>query len=184
MDNDEATGSVKFSYSLGLKPWQGDPTEYYVPLQGTIIVARNDEEDEDALTAAGQIELTIIKAAEVTNEQMMLPAVFDDCGLDAVFSALYDDSGLRSDLEIDLIPGDIVFIQSIQLAPKYMRTRLFFQAVETTIAAFASMGLVVATKNTLDRGNQEWTQMGFELIPGTDFVYRDNYSIHPNRKAR
>jgi hypothetical protein len=183
MQHDEIPGSVKFSFAIGLKPWQNEPEAYSLPIDGTIMVCREDQKDPDALTAAGHIELTVIKVAEVTNEKMMLSDVFGDCGLDAVYSVLFDQTGLREDLEIDFIPGDIVYIRSVKLAPKYLRTRLFFQAVEATIAAFASMGLVVAIKDTLDRGKREWTQMGFELIPGTDFVYRDNYSIHPNLKA-
>ena len=45
------------------------------------MVSGEDRSDPDALAAAGQIELTVIKLAEVTNDKMMLSDVFDDCGL-------------------------------------------------------------------------------------------------------
>jgi len=172
---------MSFSCSLGLRPWGNDPSDYSVEVQGTIMLSADDEDDPDALVDAGKIELTIIKVAEVAEDPTMMMYVFDDCALNELYAALYNEAGLRKDLETNAVPGDIVFIESIQLDPKYLRTSLFVQAVETTIAAFASMGLVAASKGTLDRGNQEWDQMGFVLIPGTDFVFRDNQSFESNR---
>ena len=183
MHHDEVPGLVRISYDISLKPWQNDPDEYSVPATAFIMAYTNGQNGPDETVPAGRIELTVIKLAEVTNDKMMLSDVFDACGLSVLFSCLFDDTGLRTDLEIDFIPGDIVFIRSITLEPKYLRTRLFFQAVETTLAAIAAIGLVAAIKDTLDLGKREWTQMGFELIPGTDFIYRDNYSVHPDRKA-
>jgi hypothetical protein len=183
MHHDEIPGLVRISYDIALKPWQNDPDEYSLPVTASIMAYVNGHADPDKTVAAGHIELTVIKLAEVTNDKMMLSDVLDACGLAILFSCLFDEAGLRTDLEIDFIPGDIVFIRSIKLAPEYLRTRLFFQAVETTLAAVATIGLVLAIKDTLDLGKREWTQMGFELIPGTDFIYRDNYSVHPDRKA-
>jgi hypothetical protein len=183
MHHDEIPGLVTISYDIALKPWQNDPDEYSVRVMASIMAYVNGRNDPDETVAAGHIELTVIKLAEVTNDKMMLSDVFDACGLPVLFSSLFDDTGLRTDLEIDFIPGDVVFIRSVKLAPKYLRTRLFFQAVETTLAAIATIGLVAAIKDTLDLGKREWTQLGFELIPGTDFIYRDNYSVHPDRKA-
>ena len=183
MHHDEVPGLVRISYDISLKPWQNAPDEYSVPATALIMAYTNGHNDPDETVPAGHIDLTVIKLAEVTNDKMMLSDVFGACGLSVLFSCLFDDAGLRTDLEVNFIPGDIVFIRSVILEPEYVRTRMFLQAVEATLAAMAAIGLVAAIKNTLDLGKREWTQMGFELIPGTDFIYRDNYSVHPDMKA-
>ncbi len=59
---------------------------------------------------------------------------------------------------------------------------MLLQILETTIATFATQGLIVARMNTLNVGDNEWTACGFEDVPGTAIVFRDNVRLLPDRK--
>jgi hypothetical protein len=104
--------------------------------------------------------------------------------LEEVQAALLEENDtFRLDLKIDAPLGDILFIDSIQLNPKYARTTLAWRSLEAAFATFASVGVVVAYAATLDQCPGEWSACGFERVSGTEIVYRDNYGIHPDRKA-
>lgn len=184
MNDNEVTGSVRFSFSVGLKPWNDEPTEYFLPVEGEIIACLNVPGDPDATEVAGRIELKVIKFAEAFNDHVDLSDVFHEASLGSVYLALFNQKGsFKKKLDISLLPGEVIFIDAITLEPKYQPTRLLLQAVESVIPALSSMGLVVACRETLDRGNKEWKRLGFDRVPRTDFIYRDDFNINPTRKA-
>jgi hypothetical protein len=184
MNSDEVIGSVRLSFAVGLKPWNADPTAYLFPAKGDIIVSRDDPSDPDAIEIAGQIEIKVIMFSEAFNDHIDLADVFHEANLDEVHSAFFNRKGdFKKRLDIALLPGAIIFINAITLESKYRRTRLLLQSVESLIPALSSMGLVVARRATLDRGNTEWKQLAFDPVPGTDFVYREDFEIDPRRKA-
>lgn len=185
MNQVEVIGSVKFSMSCGLKPWQKDPDEYWQSVEGKVIASVDKEEDPDAIETAGDLQLVVIKMAEAVNDHVSLHQVFDahSIDLEELYHALFDeDEGFKKDLQIECGPSDILYVDSVKLRPKYKSSLLFFQALESAIAMFASQGLIVAHMSTLNLGDNEWTRCGFEVVPGTAIVFRDNVRLDPRRK--
>jgi hypothetical protein len=182
-DNEEIIGYVRYPLSCPLKPWNQDPDDYYLPIEATIIASI----DEDVEETAGELHLVVIKMAEAINDHVKLYDVFDACSadLEELYHALFNAEGAaKEELRIECAPAcDILYIDSVKLVPKYASTRLFFQALEAAIATLASQGLTVAYMRTLDLGGNEWTRCGFEVVPGTDIVFRDNVRIRTDRKA-
>jgi hypothetical protein len=180
----ELIGNVRFSIAVGLKPWNQNPEEYYLSIVGNIIVCIDDGQDPEAEEQAGEIQLTLIKIAEAINNQANLAFIFDSMDLEEVQAALMEENDtFRLDLKIDAPRGDILFIDSIKLDRKYARATLSWRALEAAFATFASVGVVAAYAPTLDQCPGEWSEYGFERAPGTEIVYRDNYGVHPDRKA-
>lgn len=180
MNDDEVIGSIRVSFSVGLKPWNDDPTEYLLAAKGEIVAALDAPGTTEI---AGQIEATIIKFSEAINDRMDLGDIFHEASLGDVHSALFRKKGdFKRKLNIGLLPGEIIFIETISLEPKYQPTHILLQSVEAIIPALSSMGLVVARQATLDRGKDEWKTLAFDPIPGTDFVYRDDINVNPRRK--
>jgi hypothetical protein len=184
MNNDEVIGSVRLSFSVGLKPWNDEPIEYFFPVEGTIIGCLDVPGDSDATEVAGRIAAKVIKFHEAFNDHMDMADIFNKAELGLVHSALFNKKGdFKKKLDIALLPGEIIFIDAITLEPKYQATRLLLQTVETIMPALSPMGLVIARRETLDRGRKEWKQLAFDPVPGTDFVYRDDFHVNPRHKA-
>ena len=184
MNNDEVIGSVRFSFSVGLKPWNEEPIEYFFPVEGTIVSNINVAGDSAATEDAGQIAIKVIKFHEAFNDHMDMADIFHKADLGVVHSSLFNKKwDFKKKLEIALLPGEIIFIDAITLEPKYQPTRLLLQTVETIIPALSSMVLVVARRETLDLGRKGWKQLAFDPVPGTDFVYRDDFHVNPRQKA-
>lgn len=184
MNNDEVIGSVRLSFSVGLKPWNGEPSKYFIPAKGEIIAFLDVPDDTDSIEIAGRIEVIVIKFTEAFNDGMDMGDIFHEAGLGAVHASLFNRKGdFKKKLDTGLLPADIVFIDVVTLELKYQPTRLLLQCVESLIPALSSMGLFVAHRATLDGGKKEWKQLAFDPVPGTDLVYRNDFDIDPRRKA-
>lgn len=183
MSDDEVIGTVRLAFAIGLKPWD-DPTAYSFPVRGEIVACLDVPDDPHAVETAGRIGLTVIKFTEAYNDDVELADVFYEAGLPDVYSTFFDkEEDFKKPLDNRILPGDIVFIESVTLEPKFSRTRLLVQTVESIIPSFSSLSLTIARKTTLDHGQREWLQLGFELTEGSEFVYRDNVELDPRRKA-
>jgi hypothetical protein len=185
MNTAEAIGAITFSLSCGLKPWGEDPEEYWLPVTGKIVVSAGDDADPDAEATAGDLRLVVVKMGEVINDHVSLQQVFDAHSQELldIYDAVFDGDGhAKEELRIECVPCDILFVESVNLKPKFRSPTLLLQILETTIATFATQGLVLARMNTLNMGDNEWTTCGFEDVPGTTVVFRDNVRIHPDRK--
>ena len=182
--NSELIGDVRYSFTAGLRPWDGDPEQYYFTIVGNIFVFVGDNEHPDEEAQAGEIHLTVIKAAEAINDHARLDFIFDALDMELIHEALFeDDDTIKVELKIDAPLGDVLIINSIELDPQYARTPVFWQVAETAIATFASVGLVAAYDDTLRSGGRQWSECGFRPAPETRIVYRDNFGIRPDHKA-
>lgn len=180
MNENEVTGIIQFSFATSLKPWGGDPTRYWFPATGEIIA---DLDESDTTEVAGRMELKIIRFSEAFNDHVDLSDVFYEAGLGSVYMAMFNARGdIKKQLDIDLLPGEVIFINAIHLEEKYRPTTLLLKAVEAMIGSLASMGLIVACRDTLDLNNKEWKQLGFDRVPRTSFIYRDDFGLNPRRK--
>ena len=182
MNNDEVIGSVRLSFAIGLKPWNNEASAYFFPAKGDIIACLDGPGDPTALEIVGRIELIVIKFTEAYNDHVDLADVFHAGGFDEIHSAFFKKSGdFMEPLEDTMLPGEIIIIESLKLEPKFSHTRLLIQAVETIIPSFSSNSLVIARQATLDRGNKEWHELGFDPVQGTNLIYRHNSESDPRR---
>lgn len=185
MDISERVGAINFSLEPGLKPWEGDPDEYYVPVFGKIVVCTGDDANPDREATVGDLQLVVVKMCEAVNDRVILQQVCDAHSeeLLEIYSAIFDAEGdAKEELRLECLPCDIVYLESVSLKPKYRSSALLLRVLETTIATFASQGLVVAHMNTLNQKHNEWSTCGFEVVPGTSIVFRDNVRLLPGRK--
>lgn len=58
------------------------------------------------------------------------------------------------------------------LKAEYEASPLYFQAVETAIATFASRGLVVAYRAVFNDDAKRWRKLGFKEIPRSELLVR------------
>ena len=182
MNSDEVIGSVRLSFAIGLKPWKNEASAYFFPARGEIVARLDVPGDPTALEIVGRIELTVVKFTEAYNDHVDLADVFHAAGFDEVHSAFFKKNGdFKEPLEDTILPGEIIIIESLKLEPKFRQTSLLVQAVETTIPSFSSNSFVISRQATLDRGNKEWHELGFDLVQGTNLVYRHNSEIDPRR---
>ncbi len=154
MAYDEVFGRVDFSVSTGLVPW-GDPSEYVHTVSGKIIAySETDEEIE-----AGEIVLRVVSVTEATNtgEDLFDVCDADSAVLEGIYAALFEAQGeLREELDIEPGCGNLIFLEKVEVDPKFRQTSLMVQAIETALAMFASEGLVVAVEDGLELTKEEW----------------------------
>ena len=165
-----------------MKPWNKEPKAYFFPARGEIIACGGVPSDSSALEIAGRFDLTVIKFTEAFNDHVDVGDVFHEADFDDIHSAVFKkDGNFKEPLEDTMLPGEIIIIESLKLEPKFRQTRLLIQTVETIIPSFSSNSLVIARQATLDRGNKEWHELGFDPVQGTNLVFRHNSEIDPRR---
>jgi len=102
--------------------------------------------------------------------------------LEAAYAALFDDNDqFREELEIEAW-HNLLFIALVDINDKFAHTNLRAQAIESAIAVYGSTSLIVANQDSLNLSVDEWLQLGFKKIAGTEFVYRDNCQRNPYRQ--
>ncbi len=165
-------GVVEFSFSSQLKPWDADSSEYLLEVTGRV-EAVLDTEDFYDLQSAGELKLLIVKLAEARKEHMPLGTICDSdfSDLEEVWATLFHDQ-FKEELGLQSPNGDLVYFEEITLLPEYENSPLFFQAIETAIATFASRGLAVAYRSLFNDDAKRWRKLGFKEIPRSELLVR------------
>lgn len=162
----EAIGHVQFSFSSSLRPWDGDPEQYWIEVTGRIMALPEDAPDDAEAEPAGTMEMLLVRVAEARDDEVSLFAVFDsyDDALHRIYSALFNrDEEIRSSLGMDPIVHELLVVRSLCLKPRWQRTSLAAQAVQTASSTLVTTGLVVANAD-LDLPLDDWLNLGFVKI--------------------
>lgn len=129
----EAIGHVKFSFSSSLRPWGGDPEQYWLEVAGRIMALPDEADEADEAELAGTMETLLVRVAEAREDEVSLYAVFDsyDEALLDVYRALFNkNEDLRSSLGMEPFDHEILVIRSLQLESRWQDTSLGTQAVQ------------------------------------------------------
>ena len=114
----EANGHVDFSFSSSLRPWDGDPEQYWIEVTGRIMALPDDAPDDAEAEPAGTMEILLVRVAEARDDAVSLFAVFDSYNEDPhqIYRALFDkNEEIRSSLGMDPFVHEFLFIRSLQL---------------------------------------------------------------------
>jgi len=173
MSDQEFYGTVHFSVSAGVVPWD-DPSEYVHTVTGTALDRNEDE--------VGTITLKLVSTTEAVNQGVRFLDVCDadSAILEAIYSTLFDTKGETKD-ELDIEPGwnNLLFVDTVEIKAGFEKTSLQVQLIDTSIAVFCSEGLVVAVEDSLDLTIEDWRRLGFRRIVGSSFVFRDQLKLNP-----
>ncbi|HUT58349.1 MAG TPA: hypothetical protein VNA25_10920 [Phycisphaerae bacterium] len=177
MAKDEFEGTVEFAVTTGTVPW-GDPGEYVHSIAGKALAFA----DSDAAEEAGRITLRLVSVTEAVNRDEDLHVVCDadSAILEAAYCALFDEKGDTKE-GLDIEPGwdNLLYVESVEAEPEYQDTTLAVRLIETAIAIFCSDGLVIAVEEAFDLTIEEWRQLGFKRIAGSEFIFRDQLRVNP-----
>jgi hypothetical protein len=166
-------GSVVFSFDARLCPWKADPEKYVIEITGEIMTwAKGDEPDEKA----GQIKIAVIKLSEARSNGVKLYYVLDSYDIEEVYPHLFKKDGVfLPDLPLEAPYSDLLLIEDVQLEPRFEKTDLRNQAIETAIASFASAGIVLVKKNVLGLEEIAALELGYWDLLFEDYFLRDNF---------
>jgi len=162
----EAIGHVEFSFSSSLRPWGGDPEQYWLEVTGRIMALPDEADDADEAEPAGTMEMLLVRVAEAREDEVSLYAVFDsyDEALLEVYRALFNkNEDLRPSLGMEPFDHEVLATRSLQLAPRWRGTGLGAQAVQTAASTLVTMGLIVASAD-LGLSIDDWLNLGFFKI--------------------
>jgi hypothetical protein len=165
-------GGVQFSVYSSLKPWDYDVEEFLLTVTGKIEAI--PDRDEGGAVPAGELKLLIVKMAEAIKADVPISGVCDchSADLEEVWSTLFEDNQFKEEFDLQSPNGDLLYLDDISLMPEYESTPLYYQAIETAIATFASRGLVVAYKAVFKNDAKHWRKLGFKEIPRSELLVR------------
>lgn len=173
-------GSVNFSTSAGLVRY--DPDDWAMEVEGRIVGAiERDEQIVAEDESVGELAAVLVMTTQAMNDQINLADVCDahsDSLLEA-YAAVFNKKEIpKKELKIEPAWDGFLFVQSITVKAEYRQSGVVAQAIETTIRCYCPGGIVVAHSD-LDLTIDEWRQLGFMKISGSDFRFRDNTCLNP-----
>jgi len=138
----------------------------------------------------GHVEVWKILATQACNDGVALFDVFDAHSdfLVAAYGAVFtDDEEPRPELGVEPGYNDILVLSDYTIRADYRPTRLLAEAFEVVIRVLDSSSIVIAAVASSDDAlfeglelrPEEWQQLGFLRIVGTQFAIRDNCSKNP-----
>lgn len=181
MKTEPVIGFIEFKVGNVLKPWDIDPEEYYIVVEGKITVLV-DEDD----VPAGKMELVLIKLAEAQHARVDAHQVFDahSQALADAYSALFDTRGqFRKRHGIEHRIEDLLYIDDIRIHADFDRRPLMAQSVETAISLLAPTGVAFAYIGDLNKYGVRWQQHGFKSAGKSEIILRDNWDVDPKTLA-
>jgi len=162
----EAIGHVKFSFSSSLRPWDGDPEQYWIEVTGRIMALPDEAPDDAEAEPAGTMEMLLVRVAEARDDEVSLFAVFDsyDEALHRIYCALFNrDEEIRSSLGMDPFVHEVLVVRSLRLKPRWRGSSRGAQAIQTAASTLVTMGLEVANAD-LGLSIDDWLNLGFVKI--------------------
>ena len=175
--------AVDFQLSVLATPWH-DPEFYVQEITGTLKAITSDTEEP-----LGTIQLLLAHATQALNNRIHLADVCDAHSdyMVSVYNALFDETGeTKPELDIEPAWNDILVLLEFDVPDEFRSTGCVVRAFETAITTFASADLIVAAMegklhdfDGLDLTVDEWRQLGFKRIAGSQFAFRETCRINP-----
>ena len=173
MKTKQLGGTVVFTLGARLCPWKIDPEKYVIEITGDIMVWATDEGPE---RKAGTIKLAVIKLSEARCHGVKLYHVLDSYDIEEIYPHLFEKDGVfLPDLPLEAPYSDLLLIEDVQLDPRFEKTDLRKQTIETAIASFASAGIVLVKKDVLRLEEIAADELGYWDLLFEDYLLRDNF---------
>lgn len=168
-------GSIEFRFRVPLVPWSGNPENYFAEVEGDITISA-DSDDDAPDEKVGAIKLVIVKLAQALQNGVSLAFILDCESIESLYRKLFERDGeFRSTLGIQAPYGDLLVIEDVELDPRLDDAAFCDQVIETAIATFASVGVVVLPKRLVPGQNLQ--DRGYVGLRGSDYAVRDNYRM-------
>lgn len=155
---------------------------------GTVIGAISDNEE----TEFGTITLLKVSACEAANRHFSLLEICDSHSdfLVSAFTAILDANEETKD-ELEIEPGwcDLLVLWEFDVKPEYRKNSIVVKAFEAAMNFLGPRDLVVAAMEGehyigLELTIEEWRELGFKKVAGTQFVFRDSACLNPYTHPR
>lgn len=179
--------SVRFVANDVAANW--DYEEAFVnEIVGTITGMVSDNEQREF----GTITLMKVSACEAMNRRFSLLEICDAHSefLLSAASAVFDDNGATKE-ELEIEPGwcDLLILWEFDVEPEFRRNSIVVKAFEAAMNFLGPRDLVVAAMDGehyigLELTIDEWRELGFMKIAGTQFVFRDSAYLNPYTNPR
>lgn len=172
MRPEEIGGSIEFRFGVPLVPWRDNPENYITEVEGDIAISA-DSDDGEPDEKVGTIKLFVVKLAQALRNGVELTFILDCRAIESLYRKLFEhDGAFRAALGITAPYGDLLVIEEIELDPRFDDAVFRDQVIETAIATFASVGVVVLPKRLIPAQNLQ--DRGYVDLRGTDYAVRDN----------
>lgn len=169
-------GSITFRTRVPLSPWDRDSEFYASKAKGRISVLSKDCTQS---IRVGTIRAQVVKLAEALHDNAELCWVLDAFGLEEIYEPLFDGDGrFVPDLNIEAEYGDLLVIENITIDRHFDDAVFRQQIIETAIATFASVAVVLIKKKLLGLGAKNRFLKGYQPLEGTSYLVRDNRKRH------
>lgn len=174
MKPEEIGGSIEFRFQVPLVPWSGNPENYIAEVEGDITISADSDDAPDE--KVGAIKLVVVKLAQALQNGVSLAFILDCESIESLYRKLFERDGeFRPTLGIMAPYGDLLVIEDVQLDPRLDDAAFCNQVIETAVATFASVGVVVLPKRLVPGQNlQDRDYVG---LRGSDYAVRDNYRM-------
>ena len=137
----------------------------------------DDLEESDEI--AGRMKLLVVKLAEARNDEERLFEVLDAYEIEELYAPLFQRDGhFWPHLDVEAQYGDLLVIEEVKLEPRFEDPILRNQAIETAIASFASIGVVIIKKQVLGLTMEAWYDKGYIDLEVSNFLMRDNFRLN------
>lgn len=175
MKPEEIGGSIEFRFGVPLVPWRDNPENYITEVEGDIAISA-DCDDDESNEKVGTIKLFVVKLAQALQNGVRLEFILDCMAIESLYGKLFErDGAFRPALGITAPYGDLLVIEDVELDPRLDDATFRDQVIETAIATFASVGVVVIPKRLIPAQNLQ--DRGYVGLRGTDYAVRDNYQM-------
>lgn len=185
MADDDLTCSVRFGFEVNCDG--DDLDDYVIGIEGVVSV-HLDLSEPGSGTVFEQEEVGRVFAYEVQTTQAENDGIslYDICDahssdLKSVFAALFDVELAEPKEELDVSPTweGLLYLDRIVVEPEYRNRGVVVSALETTIRSFCPRGVIAAHPHGMGLTVDEWRELGFVKIAGSDVIFRDNASLNP-----
>lgn len=157
---------------------------FVTEVTGTILGMVSETEEEEF----GTITLLKVSACEACNRQFSLALICDAHSdfLLSVFSAMFDPDtdDTKPDLEIEPGWNDLLVLWGFDVKPEFRKDSVVTKAFQTAMNFLGPRDLIVAAMDGehfigLELTIEEWRELGFVKVAGSQFVFRDSACNNP-----
>lgn len=179
MDDLEFCGDVRFQIQTPLE--QYEYSDWVLEIKGAIIgtlISADEVVAEEV--QIGQLSVLSIVTRYVPRRMYDICDAHSDY-LFEVYQALFNEEheDTKSELGIEEAWDGLLYLDTIEILERFRHSGVVVQAIETASRCFCPGGIITTHRKFLDLTVDEWRQLGFRRVPGSEIVVRENTRRNP-----